>query len=1222
MFPPVDKDRGFPERELDVLRFWKEQGVYQQTLAARADAPPFIFYEGPPTANGMPHPGHCLTRSIKDLYPRYKTMRGFRCERKAGWDTHGLPVEVEVSKELGIHSKEEIEKYGIEPFVQKCQASVWRYMQEWESLTERIGFWVDLKNAYVTYHQSYIESVWWSLKNLFDRGLLYKGHKIVWWWAQGGTALSSGEVGQGYREVADPSVYVKFPLLDDAGKPTDTSLLVWTTTPWTLPSNHYVAVNPGVLYATVVDPDDENQKLVLAYDLIPQLEAKKKVAIRVVGSPFKGQDLCHSKYAPPFDGYANQLQSATECMDRNSPFTREYATSFFVPNTFASSEHGKSAGQLQNQSDESFEKWYVANQQRPLGWMVVPATFVTTDSGTGLVHIAPAFGEDDFSLLLREQALFNAGDGPKLLNAVGPDGKFTDEAPEYVRGRWVKDCDKEIIRDLKTRGLLFHQEQYLHDYPFCWRAEEDPLIQYPRESWFIRTTAFKDAMLENNSKINWLPDHIKEGRFGKFLESNVDWALSRERFWGTPLPIWVCSETGQMEALAGYDELLAKPGVQGTEVWAAAKKQNPELVEDLKVHKPYIDAVTYDSPFAKGARMERVSEVIDGWYDSGAMPFAQWGYRGEPTNSNPSGSLPSGGRGAEESARNFHSQFPADFISEAIDQTRGWFYSQLAVSTMLWGAAPGSAGGSASTPAGVASSQGDPRAEPGAEVAYPHPFKNCIVLGLMLGEDGQKMSKQKRNYREPREIFDKYGADALRWYFFANQPPWTSIRYSEQAIKDSVPEFLLRLWNVYSFFTIYANIDGFDPVGSRQSAVGSEDSPLAGTPRVPGAAPKRPLQQRSELDRWIVSELNRTAAIVVERMDAYDNFAACAAITEFVDALSNWYVRRSRDRFWAADKESAEKLDAYWTLYECLTTTAKLIAPFTPFLAESLWQNLVAKPQSGVKAGSVEESVHLCDYPTGDPAAVDVQLSERMNLVRHISSLGRQARTAASLKVRQPLARVEVILADNTHQRWLEEHAEVIAEELNVKQVEFSDEPDKYVEHEVLPNFKLLGKKLGKLMPKVKPALASQSGAELLANLRDNGKIDLVIDGQAVELLPEEIEIRLQAKPGWAAANDKGVVVVLATEVTPELLAEGLARDLVRVIQDRRKETGCEFTDRINVGVVSAAPELIGAVESFREYIAAETLAAKLTTQAIPNAAPFATKVGDADVELYLQVAS
>jgi isoleucyl-tRNA synthetase len=1271
MFPPVDKDRGFPERELDILRFWKERNVYQQTLEARADAPPFIFYEGPPTANGMPHPGHCLTRSIKDLYPRYKTMRGYRCERKAGWDTHGLPVEVEVSKELGIHSKEEIENYGVEPFIQKCQASVWRYMQEWESLTERIGFWVDLKNAYVTYHQSYIESVWWSLKTLFDRNslvpgvdsLLYKDHKIVWWWAQGGTALSSGEVGQGYREVADPSVYVRFPLLDDSGNQTDTSLLVWTTTPWTLPANQFAAVHPELSYATIQN-SESGEKLIVAEQLVETLCTKAKTQMEIL-STMRGSELVGQRYLPPFTQYNSQRDHTLRSVNLDDLTDRwiDYRTKM---------AWGLGLSESQIKLTDPFLLELTKNNQLATRfanggeWRVCPASFVTVDSGTGIVHIAPAFGEDDFALRKRAtwiKATFSPPETPgvELLCPVASDGKFTDEAPEFVRGRWVKDCDKEIIRDLKTRGLLFHQEQYLHDYPFCWRAEQDPLIQYPRESWFIRTTAFKDAMLENNSKINWLPDHIKDGRFGKFLESNVDWALSRERFWGTPLPIWVCSETGKMEAIAGYDELLAKPGVQGTEVWAAAKKKNPELVEDLRVHKPYIDAVTYACDETCGCRgtgrKQRVSEVIDGWYDSGAMPFAQWGYRGEPTNLSGSlplagragegvaaetnaksnlGSaplpqpLPSEGRGADEASINFHSQFPADFISEAIDQTRGWFYSQLAISTMLFGERKAESGKPTDGDASESSAVRLPLS------AFPHPFRNCIVLGLMLGEDGQKMSKSKRNYREPKEIFDKYGADALRWYFFANQPPWTSIRYSEQAIKDSVPEFLLRLWNVYSFFTIYANIDGFTPLPGREGsgegfstvATGGGAKSSAGSlnpsPNLSlrGRGTCRPLSERSELDRWILSELNRTAAIVVERMDAYDNFAACAAITEFVDALSNWYVRRSRDRFWAADKQSPEKLDAYWTLYECLTTTAKLIAPFTPFLAESLWQNLVAKPMNGAKAGSAPESVHLCDYPTGDASAIDEQLSERMNLVRHISSLGRQARTGAGLKVRQPLARVEVILANNTHQKWLEEHAGVIAEELNVKQVEFSDEPDKYVEHEVLPNFKLLGKKLGKLMPKIKPALASQSGAELLANLRDNGKVDLVIDGEAVQLLPEELEVRLQAKPGWTAANDKGVVVVLATEVTPELLAEGLARDLVRVIQDRRKETGCEFTDRIEVGVVSAAPELIGAVESFRDYIAAETLAAKLTTQAIPNAAPFVTKVGDADVELYLQVAS
>jgi isoleucyl-tRNA synthetase len=1138
MFPTIDKNEGFPGRELQVGKFWKENDIYAKSLAAREGAPPFVFYEGPPTANGMPHPGHCLTRAIKDLFPRYKTMRGFRCERKAGWDTHGLPVEVEVckdlTKELGrpVHSKEDIEAYGIEQFIHRCQSSVWRYMQEWRRLTERLGFWVDLDAAYVTYHQSYIESVWWSLKNLFDRGLLYRGHKIVWWWAQGGTALSAGEVGQGYRQVADPSVYVKFPLLDDDGKETDTSLLVWTTTPWTLPSNQFVAVNPDLIYGILVD-DATGERLIVAADLMDNIREKTKREFRIDRTPAI-KTLVGKRYLPPFASFYN-FESKSE-------------------------------------------------------WRVVAADFVSTDSGTGLVHIAPAFGEDDYNILLRRQQELG-NNTPKLINCVAPDGKFTSEAPEFVRGRWVKDCDKDIIRDLKTRGLLFHQEQYLHDYPFCWRAEEDPLIQYPRESWFIRTTEYKDQMLANNSKINWQPEHIRDGRFGKFLESNVDWALSRERYWGTPLPIWVCSETGKMEAVGDYDELLAKPGVKGTEVWDAAKKANPQLVEDLKIHKPYIDAVTYDSPFAKGARMERVTEVIDCWYDSGAMPFAQWGYKGEPPAS------------AGGVAEKFHSQFPADFISEAIDQTRGWFYSQLAISTLMFGGlGPGDSG--------LAKGQ---LASPQPPVPYPHPFKNCIVLGLMLGEDGQKMSKSKRNYREPNEIFDKYGADALRWYLFANQPPWTSIRYSEEAIKDSIPEFLLRLWNVFSFFTIYANIDGFDPskeVGGQGLGVRDLNSG-----DFADAKSYRSMKDRNELDRWVLGELHATCAKVVERMDAYDNYGACQAITAFVDGLSNWYVRRSRDRFWAKETRSPDKLDAYWTLYECLITGSKLIAPFVPFLAEKLWQDLAV----AVFGESVPESVHLCDFPAGD-AAVDLNLSQQMDLVRLISSLGRQARSAAELKVRQPLAKVEVILADVTHRKWLEEHAAVICEELNVKAVEFTDSPEKYVDHEILPNFKLLGPKLGKLLPKLKGVLAQQSGSELLSNIRDNGKIDLVIDGQEVALTREEVEVRIQAKPGWAAANDKGVVVVLATEITEELWAEGIARDVVRVIQDVRKEINCEFTNRIEIGIVTDDPSVTKAIEMFRDFIAGETLTDRLVLEPLPDVEPVISKIGDAEVKFYVRV--
>ncbi|MBN2292772.1 MAG: class I tRNA ligase family protein, partial [Pirellulales bacterium] len=571
MFRPVENSVSFPKLEEKIIEFWNKYEIYEKSLAARADAPEFVFYEGPPTANGLPHPGHCLTRAIKDLFPRYQTMRGKLCRRKAGWDTHGLPVEVEVCKELGIHSKEEIEEYGVEPFIHKCLESVFRYTKQWEQLTERLGFWIHLDEAYVTYHQSYVESVWWALKNLFDRGLLYQGHKIVWWWAQGGTALSSGEVGQGYREVADPSVYVRFPLVD-GGKAglADTDLLVWTTTPWTLPSNQFAAVRPELDYS-VVAVEDEDRRLIMASALVETIAAKVKKEF-TVEKTLSGKDLLGLRYLPPFDCY--------------------YKT------------QGQTKGKLKDGST------------RHIAWLVVAADFVTIDSGTGVVHQAPAFGEVDYDVLIEESELFEDGQGPALICAVGPDGKFTEELPEYA-GRWVKESDRDINRQLRDEGKLFHLEQYLHEYPFCWRADEDPLIQYPRKSWFIRTTSFRDEMLANNSRINWLPEHIRDGRMGNFLESNVDWALSRERYWGTPLPIWVCEETGYQEAVASYDELLAKPGIAGTEAWDEAKAANPDLPDDLKVHKPYIDNVTYNSPKAAGARMRRVPEVIDCWFDSG-----------------------------------------------------------------------------------------------------------------------------------------------------------------------------------------------------------------------------------------------------------------------------------------------------------------------------------------------------------------------------------------------------------------------------------------------------------------------------------------------------------------------------------------------------------------------------------------------------------------------------
>ncbi|MBN2473133.1 MAG: isoleucine--tRNA ligase [Pirellulales bacterium] len=1127
MFHPIVSPVSFPDLEEEIIRFWRERQIYEKSLAARSDGPAFIFYEGPPTANGLPHPGHCLTRAIKDLFPRYKTMRGYRCDRKAGWDTHGLPVEVEVCKELGIHSKQEIEQYGVEPFIHKCLDSVFRYTRQWEDLTERLGFWIHLDEAYVTYHQSYVESVWWALKKLFDRGLLYQGHKIVWWWAQGGTALSSGEVGQGYREVADPSVYVRFPLVDEP----ETDLLVWTTTPWTLPSNQFAAVRPDLEYS-VVRIEGESRRLILASALVEDIAAKAKKEF-TVEKTLAGQALLGRRYVPPFDDYY-RLQGETQ-------------------------------GELKG------------GGRQHIAWRVVAAEFVTVDTGTGIVHQAPAFGEVDYDVLLAEQARFVKGDVPPLLCSVAPDGSFTAETSGY-QGRWVKEADKDICRELRDRGLLFHQEQYLHEYPFCWRAEEDPLIQYPRRSWFIRTTQFKERMLANNRQINWLPEHIRDGRFGNFLETNVDWALSRERYWGTPLPIWVCEETGHMEAVASYDELLAKPGVLGADVWERASRQNPELPEDLRIHKPYIDAITYDSPKAKGARMRRVSEVIDCWFDSGAMPFAQWGYPNQ-----------------EGSKRRFDAQFPADFISEALDQTRGWFYSLLAISTLLFSE--------------DAAEDRKDTTTPGVE--YPHPYRNCIVLGLMLGEDGGKMSKSKRNYREPGEIFDRYGADALRWYFFANQPPWTSIRYSEQAIKSCIPEFLLTLWNVYSFFVIYANIDGFDPGAEIAGNAGPLDARVLAT-----AGPYRPIPERGELDRWVLSELHRTATAVTAQMDAYDNFIACARLTEFVDALSNWYVRRSRDRFWSSE-QSSDKADAYWTLYECLLTTCKLIAPFVPFLAEVMWRNLAGAP-FGDRA---TESVHLCSYPAGDAGAIDEVLSRQMALGREIVSLGRSARMGAKLKVRQPLSRVEVILADRTHQDWLERHSALVCDELNVKKVEYTQKADQYITYHVLPDLKRLGPRLGKRLPALRKLLNRADGGKLLAELEREGKLTFDLPEGPVELEGGDVQVRLQAKEGWAAAQGPSCVVVLATELTDELVAEGLARELVRLIQDRRKELRCQYTDRIIVGIVTDSGELRAAIARFDEYVRGETLAVELGFQPVPGAESVELKVAGHPLALSVRVA-
>ncbi len=1087
MFKEVPAQFDFPKAEAEVLRFWEENGIYEKSLKQREGCPPFVFYEGPPTANGLPHPGHCITRTIKDIFPRYKTMTGFYCHRKGGWDTHGLPVEAEVCKELGIHTKEEIEAHGVEQFIHLCQQSVFRYTKEWEELTRRLGFWINLEEAYVTYHQSYVESVWWALKTLFDRGLLYQGHKIVWWWPQGGTALSSGEVGQGYREVDDPSITVRFRL---KGEP-KTSFLAWTTTPWTLPSNTALAVHPEVEYAQI---EVQGEQLILAKQLIPAVfkglpvNIEKDVrTVRVV----KGAELVGLQYEPIF--------------------------------RYTQPSGGKA-------------------------WEVVSAEFVTLDTGTGIVHVAPAFGEDDYRVAQEK--------GIGMLQLIAPDGTFVPEATDFA-GRFCKEADPDIIRWLKDKGHLVKREQYRHDYPFCWRAEEDPLIQYARKSWFIRTTAFRDAFLANNRAINWLPEHIRDGRFGNFLENNVDWALSRERFWGTPLPIWECEKTGKQEALASYAELLGKPGVSGMDVWENAKKAKPDMVDDLKVHKPYIDAITYDSPFAEGARMRRIPEVIDCWFDSGAMPFAQWGYPHKPG-----------------SVEMFKQRFPADFISEAIDQTRGWFYTLLAISTMLFGE-------HSSSQRSAVSSQ-----------PYPHPFRNCIVLGLVAGEDGKKLSKSKRNYKEPSYIFDREGADAMRWSMLSSQAPWTGTRFKEEAIATDQREFLIKLYNVYSFFVIYAKIDKWSPAD----------------------ATGRPCEL-SELDRWILAELNQTVADVRSAMDRFENYPACRRLVDFVDGLSNWYVRRSRERFWRSGMD-ADKNAAYQTLWTCLGELSKVIAPFVPFFAETLYQNLVRG-----QIADAPESVHLCQYPVADESAIDRALMEEMAVVREIASLGRAARMDAKVKVRQPLAVVEVVLADPSHRQWLQGHLPLLADELNVKRVEFAADADQYVSYEIKPNFKSIGPKFGKLAPQIQKTLATADAAALRRKLDETGKVAVEVAGQTVELTPDDVQVVLKAKPGWTAAQGRTTVVVLSTELTDALKAEGLARDVVHLIQTARKTENLDYQARIRLRI-NAAGTLAEAIKANADYICHETLATELKLDAGLSGDPHTGEIEGMACQFSIQVVS
>lgn len=1093
-FEAVSGPFSFAAAEAEVLAFWKKEQIYHQSLAQRSDAPPFVFYEGPPTANGLPHPGHCLTRTTKDIFTRYKTMRGFLCERKAGWDTHGLPVEIEVCKELGIidGGKAAIEEYGVERFNRACLESVFRYQQDWEDMTDRIGFWVDMDQAYVTYVQSYVESVWWSLKQLFDKGLLYQGHKVVWWWAQGGTALSAGEVGEGYRDTDDPAITVRLPLhdtakekLDMAGK--EVSLLIWTTTPWTLSSNCAACVGADIEYVMIKHNDDDGKEeyLILASALVANNFGEEAEIIR----HFSGAELVGLQYKPLFD----------------------YAIPEDVISGHASSKH----------------------------WVVIAGDFVDLSTGTGIVHVAPAFGEDDYRVC-REQ-------GIGFLCFVKPDGTFDERVSDVdpydstpLSGQFCKDADKAIIRVLKERGLILRHEQLRHSYPFCPRAEQDPLIQYARRSWFIRTSDFRNAFLENNQHIKWQPEHIRDGRFGNFLEGNVDWALSRERYWGTPLPVWVCEKTGYQECIASYDELLAKDDVQGTEVWAEAKKKHPELSEHLKVHKPYIDAISYRSPKDPEARMRRVSEVIDVWYDSGAMPFAQWGYPHVP--------------GSEALLK---ANFPADFISEGIDQTRGWFYALLAISTMVFD---------------------DP---------LPRPFRNCICLGLVHGEDGLKLSKRLKNYKDPKELFDKYSADALRWSLMAKNPPTNANRLAERNVEEAQREMMLRWYNVYSFFVIYANLDHFTPVGAPASLLQELGCDPSTTTADQSSAPLPPFQaieKRGELDRWIISELNRVSLECTQALDNYESYPATRELAVFLEALSNWYVRRSRSRFWASEW-TQDKADAYWTLYECLLKFSQLMAPFTPFFADLTWKNLV-RP---LKAAPI--SVHLAPFPQSTSEQVDSALIHAMTAVREAVNLGLSARRNENIKVRQPLGLCRIIVANPVLREVLNANAALLLEELNIKSLEFADNPETYVAYEVKPNFKLMGPRFGAKVKQIAQILAKSDGAALFAQLQETGSIEVMLEGAPIELSEKEVDVRLQAREGFAAAQGQSMVVVLTTTITEELRQEGWAREFIRYIQDLRKEHKLPYDARIGIRISIAEGSLKEALQRFEKTIAGEVLA-------------------------------
>jgi isoleucyl-tRNA synthetase len=1050
----VDASQRFPELEERMLARWRELDVFHATLKRREGAPLYVFYEGPPTANGAPGSHHVLSRVFKDIFPRYKTMCGYRVPRKAGWDCHGLPVELEVERLLGIGSKDEIERYGIAEFNRKCRESVFSYVEDWNRLTERIGFWIDLDDAYVTLSNEYVESVWWSLRRIFDEGLLYEGHKVVPYCPRCGTPLSSHEVALGYRDVTDPSIYVKLPVTRPAGQlHAGDVLLVWTTTPWTLVSNAAVAVDPELTY---VRARMDGDVYVLAEALVERVLGEHAEVIE----RFPGRGIEGTRYEPPFD---------------------------FIPGT-AYGEHGHS---------------------------VLVGDFVTADEGTGLVHTAIAFGEDDFRL--GEQY------GMTVVNPVRLDGTY-DELIGPFQGRFVKDADPDLIADLDQRGRLLRAERYEHAYPHCWRCDT-PLLYYAKASWYIRTTAKRDELLAANEGVEWYPFHIKHGRFGKWLENNVDWALSRDRYWGTPLPIWRC-EQGHDYCVGSITELRDLAG-------------GDRVPGDL--HRPYIDDVTWSCGVC-GSEMRRVPEVIDAWYDSGSMPFAQFHYPFENTEL-------------------FKERFPADFICEALDQTRGWFYSLLAVSTLLFGQSS---------------------------------YKNVLCLGLILDPDGQKMSKSRGNVVAPWDVIDRHGADAFRWYYFTSQQPWSGYRFSLETVGESVRKFLLTLWNTYSFYVLYANVDGFDHTGRRSDSV-----------------------KRSDLDCWILSRLQGTIAAAREELDGYDTTSAGRSIASFVDDLSNWYVRRSRRRFWRTgagpeDDGGDDKLSAYLTLHECLVTTAKLLAPFTPFVADEIYTNL---------DGS-EPSVHLCDYPQPDTALIDKGLDFDMAVARRTVELGRAARSQAKIKVRQPL-REAVIVADERERAAIERLEDLVLDELNVKEVSYVTEAEELAEYEVKPNYRTLGPRFGARMPDVVRAVEGLEPASVAAALDRGEAVEVRLDGAVESLGPEELSLVMLPQPGYQLERQANYAVALKLDLDEELRREGVAREVVHAVQNARKGAGLQVEDRIELAL-SGDIAVLDAVRDHADYVAGETLATRLDLDgsAAGEAHTETTKIEGAELAIALKRAA